>query len=117
MFHVERPSVLDFGNISQRKRISVAEDILRSPVEDDNISVASAFSQRSDGEDEDGFGVSFRLILFLFFLLISQLFEHSVCWLAPGYLGIAVMEAFLILVFFKIYCLSKKYSLKPKAGP
>ncbi|XP_069996444.1 uncharacterized protein [Penaeus vannamei] len=52
----ERPSVLDFGNISQRKRISVAEDILRSPVEDDNISVASAFSQRSDGEDEDGFG-------------------------------------------------------------
>lgn len=69
MFHVERPKDLDFGNISQRKRISVAEDILRSPVEDDNISVASAFSQRSDGEDEDedGFGVSFFFILFLSF--------------------------------------------------
>lgn len=30
----------------------MAEDILRSPVDDDNISVASAFSQQSDGENE-----------------------------------------------------------------
>lgn len=30
----------------------MAEDILQSPVDDDNISVASAFSQRSEAEDE-----------------------------------------------------------------
>ncbi|XP_068217354.1 uncharacterized protein [Palaemon carinicauda] len=48
----ERPSSLNFGNFSQRKRISVADDILQSPIEDDNISVASAFSCRSDGEDD-----------------------------------------------------------------
>ncbi|XP_042205692.1 uncharacterized protein LOC121854949 isoform X2 [Homarus americanus] len=49
----ERPVSLEFGSTSQRKRISVAEDILRSPIEDDTISVASAFSQRSDGEEDD----------------------------------------------------------------
>ncbi|XP_064112780.1 uncharacterized protein LOC135219717 isoform X4 [Macrobrachium nipponense] len=48
----ERPSSLNFGILSQRKRISVADDILQSPIEDDNISVASAFSCRSDGEDD-----------------------------------------------------------------
>lgn len=30
----------------------MAEDILQSPVDDDNISVASAFSQRSEAEDD-----------------------------------------------------------------
>lgn len=52
----ERPISLEFGTASQRKRISVAEDILRSPVEDDSMSVTSAFSQRSDGEEEDDIG-------------------------------------------------------------
>lgn len=41
----------DYDISINRRRISVAEDILRSP-DDDSISVASAFSQRSDGEDE-----------------------------------------------------------------
>lgn len=41
----------DFDISSHRRRISVAEDILRSP-DDDSISVASAFSQRSDCEDD-----------------------------------------------------------------
>lgn len=49
----DRPTSLDFGNVNERKRISVADDILQSPTEDDNISVASAFSQRSDGEYDD----------------------------------------------------------------
>ncbi|XP_050693192.1 uncharacterized protein LOC126983964 isoform X2 [Eriocheir sinensis] len=41
----------DYEISLHRRRISVAEDILRSP-DDDSISVASAFSQRSDCEDE-----------------------------------------------------------------
>lgn len=40
----------DYEISLHRRRISVAEDILRSP-DDDSISVASAFSQRSDCED------------------------------------------------------------------
>ncbi|KAK8739162.1 hypothetical protein OTU49_003510 [Cherax quadricarinatus] len=49
----ERPVNLEFGTPNHRKRISVADDILCSPVEDDTISVASSFSQRSNGEQED----------------------------------------------------------------
>ncbi|KAK4304326.1 hypothetical protein Pmani_023717 [Petrolisthes manimaculis] len=49
----DKPKTLDLEGVYLRKRISVAEDILRSPVDDDSISVASVFSQRSDGEDED----------------------------------------------------------------
>ncbi|XP_045599400.2 uncharacterized protein [Procambarus clarkii] len=49
----ERSADLEFGSESQRKIISVAEDILQSPLEDDNISVESAFSQRRDGEEEN----------------------------------------------------------------
>ncbi|KAK7080480.1 Protein prune 2 [Halocaridina rubra] len=48
----ERPTSLSLGN-TQRKRISVAEDILHSPVEDDSISVASASTHRSDGDYDD----------------------------------------------------------------
>lgn len=52
-FTEERPVNLEFGTPNHRKRISVADDILCSPVEDDTISVASSFSQRSNGEQED----------------------------------------------------------------
>ncbi|XP_045118520.1 uncharacterized protein LOC123508711 isoform X1 [Portunus trituberculatus] len=48
----ERPKFGDCDILIHRRRISVAEDILQSPVDDDNISVASAFSQRSEAEDE-----------------------------------------------------------------
>uniref|UniRef100_A0A0N7ZAU9 CRAL-TRIO domain-containing protein n=1 Tax=Scylla olivacea TaxID=85551 RepID=A0A0N7ZAU9_SCYOL len=49
----ERPKFGDCDILIHRRRISVAEDILQSPVDDDNISVASAFSQRSEAEDEE----------------------------------------------------------------
>lgn len=68
----DKPRSEDFDISSHRRRISVAEDILRSP-DEDSISVASAFSQRSDCEDD----IEVNYCYYYYYFIFQYMFIYS----------------------------------------